>query len=56
MDEKTFNTAIEHPARCSCDLCLIWWAEYGARGDFGPFTREQVNAKRRELGIEVKNG
>lgn len=47
----------DHSYSCKCNLCLIWWAECGPdggeAGKYGPFTRDQVNAKQRELGIEV---
>jgi hypothetical protein len=45
-----------HPFGCDCDTCLTWWArvgpEGGEPGSYGPFTKDQVNARQRELGIQ----
>lgn len=46
-----------HTYGCSCDQCCTWWAlmgpDGGEDGNYGPFTKEQVNARQREIEIEV---
>lgn len=55
-DIHVCNTAGSHPFRCNCPTCLHWWALAGPDGDkpgcYGPFTKDEVNAKQRELNIE----
>lgn len=49
------QTAQQHAPECACDACLVFWAYAGpdfAGGGYGPFSRAQVNAKQRELGLE----
>lgn len=49
--------ASNHVYSCTCMHCLHWWARVGPDGgepgDYGPFTKEQVNAEQVRLGIEV---
>lgn len=51
------DVAGSHHYRCTCDICLEWWAgtgpDGGEPGHYGPFTKEQVNAKQKELGFEI---
>lgn len=46
-----------HPYNCRCATCLTWWAHMGPdggdAGDYGPFTKDEVNGEQRRLGIEV---
>ena len=46
-----------HTYGCNCDVCLTWWALMGPDGDdpgdYGPFEKEQVNARQRAIGVEV---
>lgn len=49
------NAASAHHRTCRCESCLLWWAYSGpdqVPGDYGPFTKVEVNAKQKELKIE----
>ena len=49
--------SLQHEYICNCDTCLSWWAQMGPDGyepgQYGPFTTETINARQRELGLEV---
>ena len=46
-----------HVFGCDCDTCLSWWAlcgpDGGEPGEYGPFTKDQVNERQRKLGTLV---
>ena len=48
------DASSDHAYGCDCDRCLSWWARVGPDGGepgcYGPFTKEQVNQRQRELG------
>lgn len=50
---QILNDAWSHPYDCTCKICLTAWAmvgpDGGEPGNYGPFTKEQVNARQREL-------
>ena len=50
------DRASDHHYQCRCDDCLTWWALCGpdgdTPGDYGPFTKAEVNARQREIGEE----
>ena len=50
-----FDIGSDHAYECRCDFCLEWWTELGPDGfepgNYGPFTKEEVNARQRELGL-----
>lgn len=52
-----FDAASNHNFRCRCGICLGWWAHMGPEEpgdvDYGPFTKDEVNAEQRRLGIQV---
>jgi len=39
-----------HPYKCTCDVCLFWWAAVGADedGKYGPFAPQEVALARLE--------
>lgn len=49
--------ASQHDKMCDCAACGIWWAYAGPHegipGDYGPFSREVINDRQRELGLEL---
>lgn|GEM_PF-2222466 len=54
------EVASDHPYTCRCRVCLQWWAHCGPEWEdedvpagYGPFTKDEVNAEQRRLGIEV---
>jgi hypothetical protein len=52
---KQLEEANKHRPVCRCKHCLLWWAYAGPNevaGDYGPFTKVEVNAKQRELKLE----
>lgn len=53
---KILDEAWSHHFRCDCDVCLSGWAivgpDGGEPGSYGPFTKQQVNARQIELGVE----
>lgn len=55
--QQIIDTASNHPYGCMCQTCLSWWAligpDGGDPGDYGPFTKEQVNAEQVRMGVEV---
>ncbi len=55
-EKKVLDISSNHSYDCACNTCLSWWASVGPNGgepgSYGPFTKEQVNAKQRELGME----
>lgn len=49
------EAASAHHKTCRCQDCLLWWAYAGpdqVPGDYGPFTKDEVNAKQKVLKIE----
>jgi hypothetical protein len=51
---RILDVADRHRFGCDCDTCLSWWAlcgpDGGEPGSYGPFTKEQVNTRQKELG------
>lgn len=49
--------AHSHDKMCDCESCLLWWTyagpDGGIPGDYGPFEKDLVNEKQRELNVEV---
>jgi len=49
--------ASNHQYSCRCWHCLEWFAtcqsDDPADYDFGPFTKEEINAKQRELNVPI---
>ena len=56
-NQQRLDETSEHPFGCDCVKCLDWWAlcgpDGGEPGQYGPFTKEQVNKRQRELGEEL---
>lgn len=54
---QVLDVGSDHSYSCTCATCLAWWAEMGPDGgepgDYGPFTKERVNAEQRRRGLEV---
>ena len=52
-----FQEASDHNYNCRCDKCLEWWAQMGPDGgdpgDYGPFTKDEVNGKQKELNFAI---
>jgi hypothetical protein len=55
-EQKRAVLLTDHVYGCNCDVCLTWWALMGPDGgepdSYGPFKREQVNERQREIGRE----
>jgi hypothetical protein len=50
--DAEFMASTEHSYGCRCNGCLTWWAKMGDdEGDYGPFTRAEVNERQRQLGL-----
>ena len=56
-NRKILDEAWSHPYSCNCDTCLSCWAlvgpDGGTPGSYGPFTKEEVNKRQREMCISL---
>lgn len=47
-DIEILEEATQHSGDCRCEMCLEWWRlcgeDDGKPGNFGPFTKEEIEA------------